>query len=96
MDYRMYSGNVPAGKNVVELIQQHLENQKQVKTDKLVLSFIGFEGTPGTKFTLNNHKDKMMIPSSGSFITPYTGERGMNIFSLVFDERFDGYIYYIV
>lgn len=96
MDYRMYSGGAPAGKNVVELISKHLREQNQVKVGKLVLDFIGFEGAAGTEFTLNNQEDKMKIPSSGHFITPYDGEKYMKISSLVFDIDFSGDIYYII
>ena len=96
MDYRMYDKNIPAGENVVELIQKHLRETGEVKTDKLVLDFVGFEGDAETKFTLNNQKDKMIIPSCGHFITPHCGERHMKIHSLVFDNDFNGYIYYIV
>ena len=49
MDYRMYSGGAPAGENVVEIIKKHLEEQHQIKVDKLVLDFVGFEGAAGTK-----------------------------------------------
>ena len=41
MDYRMYDKGAPAGKNVVELIAQHLREQGQVKTGKLILDFVG-------------------------------------------------------
>lgn len=58
MDYRMYDKGAPAGENVVELIAQHLREQGQVKTGKLILDFVGFEGTAGTTFTLNNQEDK--------------------------------------
>ena len=55
MDYRMYSG-VPAGKNVLKLIEEHLREQGQVKVGQLILDFVGFEGAAGTTFTLNNQK----------------------------------------
>lgn len=96
MDYRMYDKGALAGENVVELIAQHLREQGQVKTGKLVLDFVGFEGAAGTTFTLNNQKDKMKIPNSGHFITPYDGEKYMKISSLIFDNAFDGDIYYII
>lgn len=96
MDYRMHKGGAKAGENVVQLIEKHLNEQGQVKTGKLVLDFIGFEGAPGTKFTLNNQKDKMEIPSCGNFVTPYQGDKYMRITSLVFDADFNGNIYYII
>lgn len=96
MDYRMYSLGAPAGENVVELIKKHLEEQRQIKIDKLVLNFVGFEGAAGTTFTLNKQKDKMSIPSSGQFITPFAGERYFKITSLIFDNTFSGNIYYII
>ena len=92
----MYDKGALAGENVVELIAQHLREQGQVKTGKLILDFVGFEGAAGTTFTLNNQEDKMRIPSSGHFITPYDGEKYMKISSLVFDSAFDGDIYYII
>lgn len=96
MDYRMYDKGAPAGENVVELIAQHLREQGQVKTGKLVLDFVGFEGAAGTTFILNNQEDKMKIPNSGHFITPYDGGKYMKISSLIFDDAFDGDIYYII
>lgn len=96
MDYRMYDKGAPAGKNVVKLIAQHLHEQGQVKTGKLILDFVGFEGAAGTTFTLNNQEDKIMIPNCGHFITPHCGDRYMKIHSLVFDNDFTGNIYYII
>ena len=96
MDYRMYSGGAPAGENVVEIIKKHLEEQHQIKVDKLVLDFVGFEGAAGTKFTINKHKDKMAIPTCGHFITPYDGDKYVKITSLVFDQTFTGDIYFII
>lgn len=96
MDYRMYSGGALAGENIVELIEQRLREQGQVKTGKLILDFVGFEGAVGTEFTLNNQKDKMKIPNSGYFVTPYDGGKYMKISSLIFDNAFDGDIYYII
>lgn len=96
MDYRMYKGTIPAGKNAVEIIQKHLEEQNEVRTNKLVLDFVGFEGAAGTTFSLNKHKDKMAIPKTGYFITPHCGDDYMKITSLVFDSAFTGSIYYII
>lgn len=96
MDYRMYSDGAPAGENVVEIIKKHLEEQHQIKVDKLVLDFVGFEGAAGTKFTINKHKDKMAIPACGHFITPYDGDKYVKITSLVFDQAFTGDIYFII
>ena len=96
MDYRMYSEGAPAGKNVVELIQKRLEEQGQVKTAKLVLDFVGFEGSAGTTFRLNNQEDRIAIPKTGYFISPNCGEKYMQINSLIFDSDFSGNIYYIV
>lgn len=96
MDYRMYSDGALAGENVVELIEKHLREQGQVKVGKLVLNFVGFEGAAGTTFALNNQKDKMKIPNNGHFITPYDGGKYMKISSLIFDNAFDGDIYYII
>lgn len=96
MEYRMYSGDIPAGKNAIELIKQHLEEQKQIKMDKLVLNFIGFEGAAGTTFTLNQQKDKIVIPQCGYFITPHDGHSYMKITSLIFEQDFNGNIYYIM
>ena len=94
MDYRMYSGDIKAGENVVSLIKQELKRQNIKMTTPL--KFVGFQGMPGTEFKLNGHKEIMKIPTGGSFITPYTGERFMSIYSLVFEENFNGDIYYIV
>ena len=96
MDYRMYSGGAPAGKNVVKLIEEHLREQGQVKIGQLILDFVGFEGAAGTTFTLNNQRDKMVIPNCGHFITPHDGDKYMKIYSLVFDNTFTGNIYYII
>lgn len=96
MDYRMYPYGAPAGENVVELIRQHLIEQGQIKTSKLVLDFVGFEGETGTTFMLNNQEDKMAIPNCGHFVTPHYGDRYMKVHSLVFDSAFTGNIYYII
>lgn len=95
MDYRMYSGGASAGENVVTLIKNELYTKSKIQ-NQAPLKFIGFEGTAGTLFTLNNQKDKMAIPSSGKFITPYNGTQYCPIYSLVFDDAFSGYIYYIM
>lgn len=93
MDYRMYSGTVPAGKNVVTLIKDSLKEQGiMINTP---LKFIGFE-CANTTFKLNGHKESIAAPSNGYFITPYAGDRFMPIYNLVFDEDFYGTIYYII
>lgn len=94
MDYRMYSGGAPAGKNVVPLIIKSINDQGE--NQRAPLKMVAFEGTAGTSFSLNNHKDKMVIPSCGSFYTPYGGDRFMPIHSLIFDNAFNGNIYYII
>ena len=96
MDYRMYNLGVPAGENAVELIFKHLKEQGQIKVNKLVLDFVGFEGEAGTNFTLNKQGDKIAIPSNGYFISPYTGNEYCKITSLVFEKDFSGNIYYII
>ena len=96
MDYRMYSEGAPAGKNVVELIQKRLEEQGQVKTAKLVLDYVGFEGSAVTTFRLNNQEDRKKKKKTGYFISPNCGDRYMQISSLIFDNDFSGNIYYIV
>ena len=52
MDYRMYTGGVSAGENVVDKIKTELEREGLKITKPL--RWIGFEGDAGTKFTLNN------------------------------------------
>lgn len=95
MDYRMYkpTGSIPANTNVVNLIKQDLKTKGIV--GKGPLRFIGFEADEGTSFTLNDDGNKLEVPSCGSFITPFDGERGMAIYNLTFDSAFDGNIYYI-
>ncbi len=51
MDYRMYSGGAPAGKNVIPLIKESLKAQG-IKVDG-PLKMVAFEGSSGTKFKLN-------------------------------------------
>lgn len=94
MDYRMYSGGVPAGKNVVSLIIKQLNDNGEKQ--RAPLKMVAFEGAAGVAFSLNNHTDKMVIPSTGAFYTPYSGDRFMPIYSLVFDNAFSGNIYYII
>lgn len=94
MDYRMYSGGAPAGENVVTLIKESLKEQG-IKINS-PLRFVGFEGSAGMMFHLNDHEEPIAIPSTGKFITPFNGERFMPIYSLVFDGGFSGNIYYIV
>lgn len=95
MDYRMYSGGAEAGENVVTLIKDSLFKEGGIRI-KTPLKFVGFEGTAGTSFRLNNHAEKMVIPSTGSFITPFSGQYYCHVFSLIFDEAFTGNIYYII
>lgn len=95
MDYRMYSGGAEAGENVVTLIRNELYKDSGLKI-KAPLKFVGFEGTAGTEFTLNNQAQKMAIPSTGHFVTPYNGQQYCQVYSLVFDSAFSGNIYYIV
>lgn len=95
MDYRMYSGGAQPGDNVVTLIKNELFTKSGMRL-KSPLKFVGFEGEPGTQFTLNNQKLKMSIPSTGSFITPYNGLQFCPVYALVFDEEFTGDIYYII
>lgn len=97
LNYRMFSGTIPAGENAVEIIKKHLEDNEGFKTAKLTLDFVGFEAPKGTSFTLNNQKDKISVPSSEYFITPYLDSNHyMSIESLIFDSSFSGNIYYII
>lgn len=77
MDYRMYkpTGSIPANTNVVNLIKQDLKTKGIV--GKGPLRFIAFEADAGTTFTLNDTNNKMEVPSTGNFITPFDGERGV-------------------
>lgn len=93
MDYRMYTGGVGAGENAVDKIKTELEKEGLKITKPL--RWIGFEGSAGTKFTLNDQKTEMAIPQCGSFVTPYDGEEFMPIYSLKFKSSFSGNIYYI-
>lgn len=94
MDYRMYSGGVPAGENVIPLIIKSLNAQGEQQRGPLKM--VAFEGDAGLTFKLNNHKEVMAIPSTGKFYTPYSGDRYMAIFSLIFTQPFAGNIYYII
>lgn len=98
MDYKMYkpTGSIPAGKNVVSLIKESLKQDGI--TLNAPLRFVGFEASPGVKFYLNGTKEAnlMEVPSSGNFITPFDGERGVSIFHLSFKNSFSGNIYYIM
>lgn len=98
MDYKMFKpdGGIDANTNVVSLIKESLG--KDGLTLGSSLRFIGFEAEPGTEFYLNGTKDsnKMEVPSTGKFITPFDGQRGCNIYYLAFEESFDSPIYYII
>lgn len=94
MDYRMYSKGIPAGKNAVsEIIKSINENGEHQRGP---LKMVAFEGEAGLSFKLNNHAESMEISSTGKFYTPYTGDKFMPIWSLVFDSDFSGNIYYII
>ena len=95
MDYRMYkpTSPIPANTNVVTLIKQELKSFGI--TSRTPLRFIAFEADAGTTFTLNDANNKMEVPSTGNFITPFDGERGVQIYNLTFDSAFEGNIYYI-
>lgn len=98
MDYKMFkpTNGIPANKNVVALIKESLKKDG-IKVGA-PLRFIGFEAAPGTQFYLNGttESDKMEVPSGGSFITPFDGERGANVHTLIFPNSFSGAIYYII
>lgn len=94
MDYRMYSGGVEAGKDVVALIKESLKSQN-IKTNS-PLKMVAFEGSEGTKFYLNGHAEATEIPSTGQFVTPYNGAVYMPVYKLTFEDAFSGNIYYIV
>lgn len=95
MDYRMINISATKEDNVVDLISKKL-NEQGWKNSNLKLHFVGFEAPAGTKFYLNNQKDPIKVPRSGNFISPYDGERYMNIFNLKFESGFTGDIYYII
>lgn len=95
MDYRMYKANVSANEEVVSLIKESIKQIDNIKSDA-PFRFIGFQGDAGTEFYLNNSNVAMEIPDCGYFITPFDGERYMPIYSLKFDQAFDGNIYYII
>lgn len=98
MDYKMFkpTSSIPAGKNVVSLIKESLKQDGI--TLNAPLRFIGFEASPGIQFYLNGTKEAnlMEVPSSGNFITPFDGERGVSIHYLAFKNSFSGSIYYIM
>lgn len=94
MNYRMYSGGAPSGKNVVELIKEDLK-KIGYNQEPFYLDFVGFEGSTGTEFTINKD-NTLKIPKCGYFITPYTTERHERINSLIFTSAFTGNIYYII
>lgn len=98
MDYKMFKpdSGIPANKNVVTLIKESLK--KDGINIGAPLRFVGFEAAPGVEFYLNGttESDKMEVPSVGSFITPFDGERGANVHYLAFTNSFSGAIYYII
>lgn len=94
MDYRMWKCTASANENCVPLIKESMKTDG-IKTNS-PLKFIAFEAASGTKFYLNDSKEAMEVPSTGKFITPFDGDKGMNIWSLKFKNRFSGNIYYIV
>lgn len=96
MDYRMIKVSANSMENVVEIIQKELNRTNQIKTDKLILKFIGFEARPNTEFILNKQQTPIKVPSNGSFITPYDGQNYMKITSLKFLQNFSGNLYYII
>lgn len=95
MEYRMWKCTAGANENVVPLIKASIKANDGFNIGSS-LRFVGFEGDEGTEFYLNDSNEAMEIPSTGSFITPFNGERGMNIWSLKFKTAFTGNIYYIV
>lgn len=98
MDYKMFkpTSSIPAGKNVVSLIKESLKQDGI--TLNAPLRFVGFEAAPGIQFYLNGTKEAnlMEVPSSGNFITPFDGERGVSVHYLAFKNSFSGSIYYIM
>ena len=95
MEYRMWKCTAGAMENCVPLIKASVKENDNISMGSS-LRFVGFEGTAGTKFYLNDSNEEMEIPAVGHFVTPFTGERGMNIWSLKFKEAFSGNIYYII
>lgn len=94
MDYRMYSGGATAGRNVVQDIIKSINSAGEHQRGPLKM--VAFEGAAGTSFKLNDHAESTVIPSTGQFYTPYGGDRFMPIYRLVFDQDFNGNIYYII
>ena len=94
MDYRMYAGGATAGKNVVPEIIKSLNNNGE--SIRGPLKMVAFEADAGTMFKLNGHPEETAVPSSGKFYTPYSGDRFMPIYSLIFTNNFSGNIYYII
>lgn len=95
MDYRMWKCTANAGENCVPLIKASMKTNDGINSNT-PLQFVAFEAASGTKFYLNDSKEPMEVPSTGKFITPFDGQRGMKIWSLKFKNRFSGNIYYIV
>lgn len=94
MDYRMYTGGAIAGKNVVpEIIKSLNDNGESLRGP---LKMVAFETAAGTTFKLNSHTEIIAVPSTGKFYTPFSGDRFMPIYSLIFTNNFTGNIYYII
>lgn len=95
MDYRMMTISASSDENIVDLISEKL-NEQGWKNSGIKLHFVGFEAPVGTSFFINDQKDAIKVPSCGYFISPFNGERYMNIFNLKFVSGFNGDIYFII
>ena len=95
MDYRMMNISSSSEENIVEIISKKL-NEQGWKNSGIKLHFFGFEAPAGTAFYINDQKDAIKVPSCGYFISPFNGDRYMNIFNLKFLGGFNGDIYFIV
>lgn len=95
MEYRMWKCTAAANENCVPLIKESIKKYDNINV-KGTLGFIGFEAPPGTEFYLNDSKEAIEVPSCGSFITPFDGQRGVKVWSLKFKTAYTGNIYYVI
>lgn len=86
-NYRCFSVSAGADENIIPIIYKELQKEGYT-SPKFQLHFVGFEAAAGTEFKIN--KNPMKVPSNGYFISPYDGERYLNIYSLTFDNGCSG------
>lgn len=94
-NYRTITLSAGANENLVPRIYELLAEDGNYTTQRFSLDFVGFEADAGTSFKINGNPLK--VPSTGKFITPYSGENNHIIIrSLSFDSAISNMDFWVI